>query len=100
MENPAMPVRPLHHRCDGECFFFCLHRAGPVEFIGRASKVSCRDAQGRAPMISGTHRNSAQEQDIYGRPAAEALVALADEFGARRMFLGTTRSLDRADDVA
>jgi maleylacetate reductase len=46
-------------------------------------------------MISGTHRNSAQEQVIYGRPAAEAVAALADSYGAQRLLLVTTASLDR-----
>ncbi len=48
-------------------------------------------------MISGAHRYPLQEQVIYGRPAGEAVAALADSFGAQRLLLVTTRSLDSAD---
>src|SRR5579859_4044098 len=40
-------------------------------------------------MLSGTHRNSLQEQVIYGRPALEALTELAGAFGARLMITST-----------
>ncbi|HLZ82505.1 MAG TPA: iron-containing alcohol dehydrogenase [Caulobacteraceae bacterium] len=44
-------------------------------------------------MLSGTHRNSLQEQVIYGRPALEALTELAGAFGARRLMITSTASL-------
>jgi maleylacetate reductase len=44
-------------------------------------------------MLSGTHRNSLQEQVIYGRPAREALAELAQAFGARRLLITSTASL-------
>ena len=50
-------------------------------------------------MISGTHRNVAPEQVVYGQPAAEALSGLAKDFQAQRLLLITTRSLDRDDGV-
>src|SRR5438874_6109017 len=49
-------------------------------------------------MIEGVHRNSAQEQVVYGRPAAEAVVDLARAFGAKRLLVTTTASL--ADGLA
>ena len=49
-------------------------------------------------MISGTHRNSRQEQVVYGRPAAEVLKELAAAYGARRLMIVTTASL--ADGLA
>jgi maleylacetate reductase len=45
-------------------------------------------------MITGSHRFPTMEEVVYGRPAAEAVAALADAFGAQRLFLVTTRSLD------
>jgi maleylacetate reductase len=45
------------------------------------------------PMLSGTHRNSVQEQVVYGRPALDALADLARAFGARRLFITSTASL-------
>ena len=44
-------------------------------------------------MLSGTHRNSVQEQVIYGRPALDALTELAKAFGARRLMITSTASL-------
>ena len=44
-------------------------------------------------MLSGTHRNSLQEQVIYGRPALEALTDLAKSFGAHRLMITSTASL-------
>ena len=44
-------------------------------------------------MLSGTHRNSLQEQVIYGRPALEALTDLAKAFGAHRLMITSTASL-------
>jgi len=50
-------------------------------------------------MIVGAHRNPNQEQVIYGRPAAEAVEALATGFVAKRLLLVTTRSLDHPGGV-
>jgi maleylacetate reductase len=44
-------------------------------------------------MLSGTHRNSLQEQVIYGRPSREALAELAKAFGAARLMITSTASL-------
>lgn len=44
-------------------------------------------------MISGAHRYPAQEQVIYGQPAAEAVAAFAQAAGARRLLIVTTASL-------
>jgi maleylacetate reductase len=44
-------------------------------------------------MLSGTHRNSLQEQVVYGRPAREVLAELAGAFGARRLLITSTASL-------
>jgi maleylacetate reductase len=44
-------------------------------------------------MLSGTHRNSLQEEVIYGRPAIDALTDLAKAFGARRLMITSTASL-------
>jgi maleylacetate reductase len=44
-------------------------------------------------MLSGTHRNSLQEQVIYGRLALEALKDLANQYGARRLMITSTASL-------
>ena len=44
-------------------------------------------------MLSGTHRNSLQEQVIYGRPSREALAELAKAFGAGRLMITSTASL-------
>ena len=44
-------------------------------------------------MLSGTHRNSLQEQVIYGRPALKALTELTAAFGARRLMITSTASL-------
>lgn len=51
-------------------------------------------------MISGTHRNSLQEQVIYGRPALEALSELARAFGAGRIMVTSTASLTGPDGLA
>jgi len=51
-------------------------------------------------MISGTHRNSLQEQVIFGRPALEALNELAALFGARRLLITSTASLATPDGLA
>ena len=51
-------------------------------------------------MLSGTHRNSLQEQVIYGRPALEALRDLAKAFGARRLMITSTASLAGPDGLA
>jgi maleylacetate reductase len=51
-------------------------------------------------MIVGVHRNSLQEQVIYGRPALEALTGLAKGFGARRILITSTASLSGPDGLA
>jgi maleylacetate reductase len=44
-------------------------------------------------MLGGSHRNSLQEQVIYGWPALEALGELVGEYGARRLMITSTASL-------
>ncbi|HEY5072352.1 MAG TPA: iron-containing alcohol dehydrogenase [Caulobacteraceae bacterium] len=44
-------------------------------------------------MLSGSHRGSVQEQVVYGRPVAEALIGLAADFGVRRLMIASTASL-------
>ena len=44
-------------------------------------------------MLNGTHRNSLQEQVIYGRPAVEVLGELAEAFGVGRLMITSTASL-------
>ena len=51
-------------------------------------------------MLSGVHRNSLQEQVIYGRPALEALRSLATSFGARRLMIVSTASLTGPEGLA
>ena len=51
-------------------------------------------------MLTGLHRNSAQEQVIYGRPALEATTELAAAFGARRLLITTTASLSGPGGLA
>jgi maleylacetate reductase len=51
-------------------------------------------------MISGAHRNSLQEQVLYGRPAPEALKELIATFGAQRVMITTTASLAGPDGLA
>jgi len=51
-------------------------------------------------MLSGTHRNSLQEQVIYGRPVLEAVSELAKGFGAQRLMITTTASLAGPDGLA
>jgi maleylacetate reductase len=51
-------------------------------------------------MISGTHRNSLQEQVVYGRPALEAVSELAAAFGAKRLMIVSTASLSGPEGLA
>jgi len=51
-------------------------------------------------MLSGTHRNSLQEQVIYGRPALQALTELAAAFGAKRLMITSTASLSGPEGLA
>ncbi|HZC17238.1 MAG TPA: iron-containing alcohol dehydrogenase [Caulobacteraceae bacterium] len=51
-------------------------------------------------MLSGTHRNSLQEQVFYGRPALGALRELASSFGAQRLMITSTASLAGSDGLA
>jgi maleylacetate reductase len=44
-------------------------------------------------MLTGTHRNSLQEQVIYGRPVREALAELAKAFSVGRLMITSTASL-------
>ncbi|HSZ52839.1 MAG TPA: iron-containing alcohol dehydrogenase [Caulobacteraceae bacterium] len=48
-------------------------------------------------MLNGTHRNSAQEQVVYGRPAVDAVRGLAGQVGASRLLVITTASLAGQD---
>jgi maleylacetate reductase len=50
-------------------------------------------------MIEGTHRYPRTDAVIYGRPAAEAVAELAKGYGARRLLIVTTRSLDTPNGV-
>ena len=45
-------------------------------------------------MLSGTHRFPKHDQITYGRPAVEVLRELAAQWGAHRLLLTTTRSLE------
>ena len=47
-------------------------------------------------MITGAHHFPSMDEVVYGRSAADAVAELADAFGARRLFVVTTRSLDHA----
>jgi maleylacetate reductase len=51
-------------------------------------------------VLSGTHRNSRQEEVTYGRPAADALLDAVTSLGASRLLLVTTRSLSGPDGLA
>lgn len=51
-------------------------------------------------MLTGTHRNSLQEQVIYGRPVLEAVKDLAKAYGAGRIMIVTTASLAGPDGLA
>ena len=44
-------------------------------------------------MLQGTHRFPRQEQVVYGRPAVDALKALAADWGLKRLLVITTASL-------
>jgi maleylacetate reductase len=50
-------------------------------------------------VLSGTHRYPRQEEVVYGRPAAEALVDAAGSYGAARLMIVTTRSLASSKSV-
>ena len=47
---------------------------------------------------AGTFNIQAQEQVVFGQPAEAAVVALAQQLGARRVFLTSSRSLARLTD--
>jgi hypothetical protein len=82
----------------------CRHQFASSLFRPRSTKVGslrdrllhprreCRRLT-KDGMLSGTHRNSLQEQVIYGRPALEALTDLAKAFGAHRLMITSTASL-------
>ena len=50
-------------------------------------------------MISGKYDFIQQERVIYGRPAADALSQIAEELGARRLFVVASKTLNRRTDV-
>ena len=50
-------------------------------------------------MISGKYDFIQQERVIYGRPAADALTQIAEELGARRLFVVASKTLNRRTDV-
>jgi alcohol dehydrogenase class IV len=52
-----------------------------------------------ATMISGKYDFIQQERIIYGRPAADALTQIAEELGARRLFVVASKTLNRRTDV-
>ena len=45
--------------------------------------------------VAGVYQNFAIDRVVYGKPAAEVLVAEAARLGARRVFLLVSRTLDR-----
>ena len=49
---------------------------------------------------SGVYQNFAIDRVVYGRPAAEVLVAEATRLGARRVFLLVSRTLDRVEETS
>ncbi len=51
-------------------------------------------------MLSGTHRNSRQEEVVYGRPAAHALADAARSCAATRLLITTSRSLAGPNGLA
>jgi len=51
-------------------------------------------------MLSGTHRNSVQEQVTYGRPTLEAVTTLAKSFGAKRLMITSTTALAKPGGLA
>lgn len=50
-------------------------------------------------MLQGKYTFIQQEQVIWGRPAADAIADVADELGAKRLFLVTSRTLNRSTDA-
>jgi alcohol dehydrogenase class IV len=50
-------------------------------------------------VISGKYDFIQQERVIYGRPAADALNQIAEELGARRLFVVASKTLNRRTDV-
>lgn len=50
-----------------------------------------------AGLTAGTFTVQAQEQIVFGTPAEEAVVAEAERIGAARVFVTSTRSLDRLE---
>jgi len=50
-------------------------------------------------VISGKYDFIQQERVIYGRPAADALSQIAEELGARRLFVVASKTLNRRTDV-
>ncbi len=46
-------------------------------------------------VVGGVYQNFAIDRVVYGKPAAETLVAEAARLGAKRVFLLVSRTLDR-----
>ena len=68
-----------------------LHTLGPI--VGGSPPT-------KDDMLSGTHRNSLQEQVIYSEPALEASTDLAKAFGAHRLMITSTASLAGPGGIA
>lgn len=51
-------------------------------------------------MLNGAHRNSRQEEVVYGQAAATVVAARADAYGAKRLGLVTSRSLSGEGGLA
>ncbi len=51
-----------------------------------------------AGLTAGNFTIQAQERIVFGQPAGTAVVAEADRYGAKRVFVVSTRSLDRLAD--
>jgi maleylacetate reductase len=51
-------------------------------------------------MIAGQHRFPRQDAVVYGRDAAEAVIDLANRYGAKRLFVTSTKSLGGAEGLA
>jgi maleylacetate reductase len=60
------------------------------------SRESCQNDS----MLSGIHRNPRQEEVVYGRAAAEAVIEAAEAQGARRVMIATSRSLAGPEGLA
>ena len=50
-------------------------------------------------MQAGAHEFLAQDRVIWGKPAAQAVVEEADRRGAQRVFIVTSKTLNRSTDA-